>query len=102
MRQNINMDRRWNTSSTGEDAATVPVSQKKVWLRASANIRPGADRTAVFSYSTDGKTFKTLGPPFVLNNKWQFFMGYRYGIFNYATASLGGVAKVRSFDVTSP
>ena len=96
------MDRRWNTSNTGEDAASVPVSQKKIWLRASADIRPGADRTAAFSYSTDGKTFKPLGPPFVLNNRWQFFMGYRYGIFNYATLSLGGVAKIRSFTVNSP
>jgi beta-xylosidase len=102
MRQNITMDRHWNTASRGEDIASAPLSRGKIWLRASADIRPGADRTAAFSYSSDGKTFKTLGPPFVLNNKWQFFMGYRYGIFNYATASLGGVAKVRSFDVTSP
>jgi hypothetical protein len=29
-------------------------------------------------------------------------MGYRYGIFNYATLSLGGVAKISSFTVTSP
>ena len=102
MRQDIVMDRRWNTANKGEDAASVPVSRGKIWLRTSADIRPGADRTAVFSYSTDGKTFKPVGQPFVLNNRWQFFMGYRYGIFNYATLSLGGVAKVRSFTVTSP
>ena len=31
-----------------------------------------------------------LGPAFVLNNAWEFFMGYRFGIFNYATQALGG------------
>ncbi len=102
MRQNITLDRRWDTANTGEDVASAPVLRGSIWLRASADIRPGGGRTAVFSYSTDGRAFKLLGQPFVLNNRWQFFMGYRYGIFNYATLSLGGVVKVRSFTVTSP
>ena len=95
MRQDIAMDRRWNTANKGEDAASVPVSRGKIWLRTSADIRPGADRTAVFSYSTDGKTFKPVGQPFVLNNRWQFFMGYRYGIFNYATLSIASASTLR-------
>ena len=43
-----------------------------------------------------------LGPSFVLNNQWEFFMGYRFGIFNYATQALGGAVTVRSFDLTTP
>lgn len=39
---------------------------------------------------------------FVLNNQWEFFMGYRFGIFNYATQALGGAVTVRSFDLTTP
>jgi hypothetical protein len=31
---------------------------------------------------------------------WQFFMGYRYAIFNYATQALGGEVTVSSFEVT--
>ena len=34
------------------------------------------------------------GPAFTLNNDWQFFMGYRFGIFNYATQALGGAVTV--------
>jgi beta-xylosidase len=102
MRQNITMDRRWNTANKGEDVARVPIRAGEIWLRVAADIHPGADRMAVFSYSTDGKAFQTLGQPFVLNNRWQFFMGYRYGIFNYATRSLGGEVKVSSFSMTTP
>ncbi|WP_260479354.1 family 43 glycosylhydrolase [Kibdelosporangium aridum] len=39
---------------------------------------------------------------FTLNNTWQFFMGYRYGIFNHATQALGGTVTVRRFDLTTP
>jgi hypothetical protein len=55
-----------------------------------ADIRPGTGRQAHFSYSTDGITYTSLGPAFTLDNDWRFFMGYRYGIFNYATQALGG------------
>ena len=102
MRQNITMDRRWATSNIGEDKASAPIAGGKIWLRVSADIHPGPDRTATFSYSTEGKTFKTIGEPFVLNNHWQFFMGYRYGIFDYATKELGGQVNVSSFTVATP
>jgi len=101
MRNNLTMGRGWATTSTGQDVATVPLTRKKIWLRATADIRPGADRDATFAYSTDGKTFTPIGPPFTLNNRWQFFMGYRYGIFNYATKALGGEVKVASFTVAT-
>jgi hypothetical protein len=29
-------------------------------------------------------------------------MGYRYGIFNYATQSLGGAVTVNRFEMTTP
>jgi hypothetical protein len=32
---------------------------------------------------------------------WQFFMGHRFGIFNYATQALGGTVTVRRFDLTA-
>src|SRR5688572_14978661 len=43
-----------------------------------------------FSYSTDGSNFTRVGNGFTMNKDWHFFMGYRFAIFNYATASLGG------------
>jgi beta-xylosidase len=102
MTNGIAMDGSWNTTSTGSEAASAPLSGNKVWLRVAADIRPGANSKGKFSYSTDGVTFTPLGPDFTMNNQWQFFMGYRYAIFNYATASTGGSVTVRSFEVAAP
>jgi hypothetical protein len=96
------MNSSWNTTSTGTEAAGATVSGGRIWLRVNADIRPGSGRQARFSYSTDGSTFTSLGPAFTLNNAWQFFMGYRFAMFNYATQALGGAVTVRRFDLTTP
>ncbi|ONK10556.1 glycoside hydrolase 43 family protein [Streptomyces sp. MP131-18] len=98
----ITMDSDWNTVSTGTERATAEVSGTRIWLRAQADISPGAGRQAHFSYSTDGSSFTPLGPGFTLKNEWQFFMGYRFAIFHYATQALGGSVQVASFDLTAP
>ncbi|MDG4774502.1 family 43 glycosylhydrolase [Solwaraspora sp. WMMD792] len=102
MTNGLTMDSNWNTTGTGTEVASAPVSGGRVWLRANADIRPGAGRQARFSYSTDGVNFTSFGPAFTLNNEWQFFMGYRFGIFNYATQALGGAVTVRRFELTTP
>ncbi|KAJ7812291.1 family 43 glycosyl hydrolase [Mycena olivaceomarginata] len=93
----INMNADWTTATTGTIAFSTPITVKKVWLRLSADIAPGDPHIATFSYSTDGTTFTTVGPTFTMENNWMFFMGYRYGIFNYATTALGGSVHVTSF-----
>src|SRR5690606_35924464 len=98
----LTMNSSWQTTGTGTEAASANISGGKLWLRVNADIRPGSGRQARFSYSTDGSPFVSLGPAFTLNNAWQFFMGYRFGIFNYATRSLGGEVTVRRFDLTTP
>lgn len=102
MTTGLTMDSSWNTTGTGSEAAAAGVSGGRIWLRVNADIRPGAGRQARFSYSTNGVNFTQLGPGFTLNNAWQFFMGYRYGIFNYATQSLGGTVSVSRFELTTP
>jgi beta-xylosidase len=102
MTNGLSMDSNWNTTSTGTEAASAAVSGGRIWLRVNADIRPGTGRQARFSYSTDGTTFTNLGPAYTLDNDWPFFMGYRYGIFNYAGQSLGGSVTVDKFDLTTP
>ncbi|SEH03637.1 Beta-xylosidase [Nonomuraea solani] len=102
MTNGLTMNGSWQTTGTGTEAASATISGGRVWLRVNADIRPGSGRQARFSYSTNGTTFSSLGPAFTLNNAWQFFMGYRYGIFNYATQALGGAVTVRRFDLTTP
>ena len=94
---NITMGKGWVTATTGTQEASLPLPEKKIWLRATADIHPGFGHTALLSYSMDGRQFVPLGPPFVLNAEWHFFMGYRFGIFNYATQSLGGSVRIASF-----
>ena len=102
MTDGLTMDSSWSTTGRGTERASADVSGGRIWLRTSADIRPGSNRQATFSYSTDGTTFRNLGPALTLDSAWQFFMGYRFGIFNHATTSLGGAVTVRSFDLTTP
>jgi beta-xylosidase len=98
---NINMNSSWATVSTGTEVTSTPVSGGRIWLRLAADIRPGTGRQGRFSYSTDGVNFTQIGT-YTMGNAWQFFMGYRYGIFNYATTALGGSVTVESFTVSTP
>lgn len=98
----LTMDGQWNTTSTGTEVTSVDVSGTTIWLRASADIRPGAGREGKFSYSADGSSFTPVGSSLKLKNEWQFFLGYRYGIFNFATEALGGAITVKSFEITTP
>ena len=98
----LTMDSSWNTTGTGTEAASATVSGGTIWLRISADIRPGGNKQATFWYSTDGSTFRQLGPAYTMGTAWQFFMGYRFGIFNYATQSLGGTVGVPRFTLTAP
>ncbi|MGY1522716.1 glycoside hydrolase family 43 protein [Streptomyces sp. MN3] len=98
----LTMDGNWNTTGTGTETASAPVSGGRVWLRANADIRPGAPRPGTFSYSTDGITFTRLGPAFSMGNDWRFFMGYRFALFNHATQALGGAVRVTRFEVSTP
>jgi beta-xylosidase len=100
MEDNITMDRKWQTTSTGTEVASMPVRAGRIWLRVSADILPGSGRTATFSWSADGPHFHPIGSPFVLDTDWHFFMGYRYAIFNFATKALGGRVKISSFTMT--
>jgi beta-xylosidase len=102
MTNGLTMNSSWGTTGTGTEAASANISGGRIWLRVNADIRPGTGRQGRFSYSTDGVTFTSLGPAFTMNNAWQFFMGYRFGIFNHATQALGGAVTVRRFDLTTP
>ena len=99
MVNDVNMDTSWVTTSTGTEIASEPISGGKIWLRIHADIHPGNGRTATFHYSTDGETFSQFGNSLTLSNDWQFFMGYRFGIFNYATSALGGSITVPWFEI---
>ncbi len=92
----------WNTTSLGTAMGNAALSGTTIWLRAEANVRSdGGGANAHFSYSTNGTDFMDLGNAITLNKDWQYFLGYRFAIFNYATQELGGSVRVSSFEVTT-
>ncbi|KAL5118689.1 hypothetical protein ACEQ8H_003366 [Pleosporales sp. CAS-2024a] len=106
MVNNLALNTDWTTKSTGTIAATGPTldaTTTDLYLRIQADITPAfgtnTARQATFWYSTDGKTFTQLGSSFGLTNTWEFFTGYRFGVFNFATKALGGQITAKSFEL---
>ncbi|NLV19067.1 MAG: glycosyl hydrolase 43 family protein [Bacteroidetes bacterium] len=71
------------------EAEIIPLTQKKVYLRADCNFRDLAD-VADFYYSLNGKNWIAIGTQLKMEYSMPHFMGYRYGLFNYSTKTPGG------------
>jgi beta-xylosidase len=97
----LTMTSTWSTANTGSEVKSATISGGKIWLRIYADIHVGTGKQGTFYYSTDGSKFTSLGS-LTLNNAWEFFMGYRYAIFNFATKALGGSVVVSSFKMNAP
>jgi beta-xylosidase len=68
---------------------TVPLNQKVVYLRAECDFRDKTD-IAHFFYSLNGKKWIPIGTQLKMEYSMPHFMGYRFGLFNYATKTPGG------------
>ncbi len=76
----------------------VPLSRKTVWLKAECDFRDRADR-ARFFYSLDGQRWSAIGGELKMTYTIPHFMGYRFGLFAYATREPGGFAEFDCFRV---
>ncbi|KAL2754848.1 glycoside hydrolase family 43 protein [Sodiomyces alcalophilus JCM 7366] len=106
-------ENRWTSTSNGTvvaeaqgvDLSSVATGESDLWLRVEADVtpnfqNPGGENTAWFSYSLDGEDFVPLvSGGWALHNRWEFFMAFRFAVFNYATEELGGSIKVKEFDL---
>lgn len=81
------------------EEAKILITQKKIALKAEADFRDLKD-TAQFSYSLDGKTWVKIGNILKMKYTLPHFMGYRFGLFNYATKTKGGYADFDYFRIT--
>lgn len=77
-----------------------------MWLRVKADGRAACDgewkekaRRATFEYSYDGTAFSQLGPTYTLTRSVMGYVGYRFGLFNFATQALGGELRVNHCDM---
>jgi len=88
----------WKPNSKGTQVASAAISGGSIWLRTKVNVLPGTQQ-GTFQYSTDGTTFVNLGNAVTIVNDKIFFMGWRYGVFNFATKARGGSVTVRSYTI---
>jgi beta-xylosidase len=77
----------------------VPLTQTNVFLRAECDFKDRADK-ARFFYSLDGKSWTAIGSQLKMSYTLPHFMGYRFGLFNFATKTPGGYADFDYFRVT--
>lgn len=90
------------SAQTGKpvEIESVPLRGKKVYLKAVCDFRDRAD-IADFYYSNDGKTWKQIGSRLKMEYSMPHFMGYRFGLFNYATKQAGGFVDFDWFHIES-
>ncbi|MET0636876.1 MAG: glycoside hydrolase 43 family protein [Chitinophagaceae bacterium] len=81
-------------------AATIPLDQKFVFLRASCDFEGKKDE-ANFFYSLDGTTWTPIGTTLKMSYTLSHFMGYRFALFNYATIQTGGYADFDYYHISN-
>lgn len=67
----------------------VPLERELVYLKAQADFRDQKD-SASFFYSLDGREWSPVGEPLKMEYTLPHFMGYRFGLFSFATREAGG------------
>ena len=82
------------------EVESIPLKQKKVYLKAECDFTDLTD-VANFYYSLDGNTWNPIGNQLKMEYSMPHFMGYRYGLFNYATREPGGFVDFDWFRITN-
>ncbi|TPG71808.1 glycoside hydrolase 43 family protein [Hymenobacter nivis] len=80
------------------ELARLPLAQNTVYFKIDCDFVDRQDR-AIFFYSLDGKYWKRIGEPLKMAYTLPHFMGYRFGLFNYATKQTGGYADFDYFHI---
>ena len=87
-------------SGKAVDVQRIPLAQKTVYLKAECLFKDRKD-IATFFYSLDNKVWTAIGEPLKMTYTLPHFMGYRFGLFNYATQNVGGFADFDYFQITN-
>ena len=74
----------------------IPLTQNQVYFRIACDFTDQKD-VATFFYSLDGKAWQPVGGRLKMAYTLPHFMGYRFGLFNYATQAAGGYADFDYF-----
>lgn len=83
-----------------EEVAKIALKEQRVMLKASCDFSNKKD-IAQFYYSTDGRQWKAVGNELKMSYTIPHFMGYRFGLFNYASKAAGGYVDFDYFHLTT-
>ena len=75
-----------------------PVSVDRIYLKVDCDFVDRTDK-AYFYYSLDNKTWTAIGSSLQMAYTLPHFMGYRFGLFSYATRSTGGFVDFDFFQI---
>ena len=98
--KSIVMDYGTGFNGVPVEVASVPLNQTQVYLRIDFDFTNRTDK-AYFFYSLNGREWKSIGSTLQMNYDLEHFVGYRFGLFSYATRTSGGHADFDFFRVGS-
>ncbi|MDM8161539.1 family 43 glycosylhydrolase [Labilibaculum sp. K2S] len=79
---------------------SLPFEQEIVYLKAECDFKERKD-LAEFYYSFDGENWKKIGVSLKMTYSLAHFMGYRFGLFNYATKMVDGYVDFDYFHISN-
>jgi beta-xylosidase len=89
-----------NKTDTPTELESVLLTQNEIYLKIECDFRDKID-VAKFFYSLNGKTWTVIGGELKMEyTLMEHFMGYRFGLFNYATKTPGGFADFDYFRIS--
>ncbi|MCR8556491.1 glycoside hydrolase 43 family protein [Mucilaginibacter sp. BJC16-A38] len=86
-------------SGSSIESINIPLNQNLVYFKTSCEFKDRADK-ANFYYSLDGINWISIGSTLQMAYTLPHFMGYRFGLFNYATKATGGYADFDYFQIS--
>ncbi|MCW3806959.1 family 43 glycosylhydrolase [Plebeiibacterium marinum] len=81
------------------EVESLPLNQSTIYLKADCDFTGWPD-IAYFYYSHDGQKWKKIGSNLEMQYTLPHFMGYRFGLFNYATKESGGYVDFDYFHIS--
>ncbi|HLN75093.1 MAG TPA: glycoside hydrolase 43 family protein, partial [Prolixibacteraceae bacterium] len=89
-----------NKTDKPTELQSIPLTQNTVFFKIECNFKDRIDE-ANFFYSLDGKSWTVIGGRLKMEyTLMEHFMGYRFGLFNYATKAPGGFVDFDYFHIT--
>ena len=81
------------------EVESISLGQQLVYLKVGRDFKDRADK-ATFYYSLNGTDWIEIGRPLHMVYTLPHFMGYRFGLFHYATKATGGFVDFDYFRVS--